>query len=230
LDLFQLLYCMWFTDLLDRQTIIEQHRIWGQAAGHFARDEPHDNRSRPRPSPAHWLRLPRPARARDRLLHAADPRRPRSQRRRDVLLLSTARADFLTERLKASAHHWIDTHALDDDQLAERIRADRIDVLIDLSLQMTFSRLMLFTRRPAPVQATYLAYPGTSGLPQMDYRITDRIMEPASRPDGWLGPERLARLSECYWCYRPPPQAPPPAAAPPSARNGYITSPAPTTS
>jgi predicted O-linked N-acetylglucosamine transferase (SPINDLY family) len=111
---------------------------------------------------------------------------------------------------------------MDDDALAERVRADGIDILIDLSLHMAYTRLMLFVKKPAPVQATYLSYPGTSGLPQMDYRITDRFLEPEDRTDGWLGPEKLARLDPCYWCYRMPPEAPDVVDIP-SEQAGHIT-------
>jgi protein O-GlcNAc transferase len=119
--------------------------------------------------------------------------------------------DEVTDRLRRCTDEWHAVSMLGDAELAEKIRADRIDVLVDLALHAARNRLLAFARKPAPVQVTYLAYAGTSGLSAMDYRITDRYLDPPGN-DGYYT-ERSARV-ESYWCYQPPAAAPPVAPAP----------------
>ncbi len=109
--------------------------------------------------------------------------------------------DFMTARLKTDADVWVQTTGLSDADLAQRIRADRIDILVDLTAHMARNRLLTFARKPAPVQVSYLAYAGTTGLPAMDYRLSDVHLDPAAIET--LGPEKVIRLPETYWCYQP---------------------------
>lgn len=108
-------------------------------------------------------------------------------------------ADAMTARLRRHANEWVDCAALSDDELAKRIRADAIDVLVDLGGHTSGSRLLAFARRPAPVQATYLGYPTTTGLGAIDYRITDRTVDPADAEG--FNVETAARLPHSYFCY-----------------------------
>jgi predicted O-linked N-acetylglucosamine transferase (SPINDLY family) len=94
-----------------------------------------------------------------------------------------------------------------DRDLAERIRADRIDVLIDLSGHTAGNRLTAFIHRPARVQATWLGYLSTTGLTQIDYRITDAALDPEGMTER-LHTEALWRLPETSWCYAPYPESP----------------------
>jgi len=110
--------------------------------------------------------------------------------------------DAMTEKFKAAADQWRDIVGVGDEALAERIREDRIDILLDLTLHLDHNRLLAFARKPAPVQVTYLAYPGTSGLTTMDWRITDPYLDPVGSDEG-IYSERSWRLPETYWCYRP---------------------------
>ncbi len=117
------------------------------------------------------------------------------------------RADAVTDRFRRHADCGREVHTLSDDALADRIRADGIDVLVDLSGHTGSNRLLAFARKPAPVQASWLGYLNTTGLPAMDWRITD----PHSAPPGLLEAyhsERLMRLPHCQWCYREPQGAP----------------------
>ena len=91
---------------------------------------------------------------------------------------SVSRPDAITRRLAQAADHWYDVRAFDDEKLAEQIRRDRTDILVDLSLHMGQNRLLLFARKPAPVQVTWLAYPGSTGLDAIDYRMTDPHLDP----------------------------------------------------
>jgi protein O-GlcNAc transferase len=110
--------------------------------------------------------------------------------------------DAVTERLQAYADDWRDIWQLTDDALIEQIRADRIDILVDLSGHTAYNRLAVFARRAAPVQISYLGYPDSTGLPTMDYRITDAVTDPEVTADAWHC-ERLLRLPDLQWCFRP---------------------------
>ncbi|MGO9440884.1 MAG: tetratricopeptide repeat protein, partial [Terriglobales bacterium] len=129
--------------------------------------------------------------------------------------------DEANTRYRTYADAWRETTGVPDPALAEMIRHDRIDVLIDLNLHMAGSRLMAFARKPAPVQISYLAYPATSGMAAMDYLITDPYLDPPDRASK-LHRERLLRLPQAYWCYLP--MDPTPEVGPlPADEVGYIT-------
>ena len=130
------------------------------------------------------------------------------------------RKDDFTTRLAAHADHWLACKALTDEQLAARIGADGIDILVDLAGHTANNRLPLFSRKPAPVQITYLGYPGTSGLSAMDYRITDGHADSRGSEERYT--ETLLRLPHSLWCYRP--IAGMPEVLPlPALRRGYLT-------
>ena len=93
---------------------------------------------------------------------------------------TTLKRDDFTQRISTYRRmFWRDVRTETDESLARIIRDDRIDILVDLTMHMANNRALLFARKPAPVQVCWLAYPGTSGLGTMDYRITDSIMDPA---------------------------------------------------
>jgi len=125
----------------------------------------------------------------------------------EVFAYSTTTAtDDMTGRLRALADQWRDAGALDDAALAERIRQDRIDVLVELSGHFSGHRLGVMALRPAPVQATYLGYPNTTGLTRIDARIVDERTDPPGAER--FATERLVRLPGCFLCYAPAPEAP----------------------
>jgi protein O-GlcNAc transferase len=134
--------------------------------------------------------------------------------------------DPVTVRLHDHADAWRQTSRLSDAQLAEQIREDRIDILVDLVLHMSGSRLVAFAYKPAPVQVCWLAHPGT-GLSTMDYRLTDEYLDPRGEHDEWYV-EKSIRLSPTFACYDPTgvagqvagPADPGPL---PAQVNGYIT-------
>ena len=120
----------------------------------------------------------------------------------------------------AAFEGWSDRFAFvagdDDDALEARIRAEAPDVLVDLAGHTGNNRLALFARRLAPVQATWLGCPGTTGLAAMDARLTDSIADPPGRSEAHHT-EPLARLDPVFLCYQPPAEAPEPVPAPSSA-------------
>lgn len=134
---------------------------------------------------------------------------------------NVAREDDVTQRLRALSDAWIHVRGMSDEDLAARIASERIDVLVDLGGHSGDGRLLVFARRPAPVQVTYLGYPNTTGLSQMDARITDAWADPPGDADR-LCSEALVRLPECAWCYTPGEDAAP-MPDPPARRNGFVT-------
>jgi predicted O-linked N-acetylglucosamine transferase (SPINDLY family) len=115
--------------------------------------------------------------------------------------------DAITAQLRALTDHWRETMALTDQQLAELIRSDQIDILVDLAGHSAGSRLLTFARRPAPVQVTYLGYPNTTGLRSIDYRLTDAWADPPGPADEFHM-ETLVRLEAGFLCYTPLSSAP----------------------
>jgi predicted O-linked N-acetylglucosamine transferase (SPINDLY family) len=111
-------------------------------------------------------------------------------------------ADALTEAVRARADAWRDITTLDDDVAALLVRADGIDILIDLSLHTADNRLLLFARKPAPVQVSYLGYVGTSGVSTIDYRLSDPQLDPPGA-DVSVYSEQTVRLARSYWCFHP---------------------------
>ncbi|MHB8453986.1 MAG: O-linked N-acetylglucosamine transferase, SPINDLY family protein [Acidiferrobacterales bacterium] len=132
-----------------------------------------------------------------------------------------ARPDATTRRLQSIAKHWHITCGMSDAALAERIRADHIDILIDLAGHSANSRLLTFSARPAPVQITYLGYPNATGLNTMDYRLTDDWADPPNQTERYHS-EKLIRLPRGFLCYLPPSDAPA-VTPPPAISNGFVT-------
>lgn len=129
--------------------------------------------------------------------------------------------DALSERLRKSCDHWKPIQLLSHEAVASLVREDGIDVLVDLTSHLAANSLPVFSRKPAPVQISYLAYPATTGLPTMDFAITDRHLDPPGSGDE-LYVEKLLRLPGSYWCdrVRDEPHEPGPL---PALRNGFVT-------
>jgi protein O-GlcNAc transferase len=134
---------------------------------------------------------------------------------------NVSRPDATTARLKQLPAVWRDIVALNDEQAAQMIRQDRIDVLVDLAGHSSANRMLLFARKPAPLQVTYLGYPDTTGLSSIDYRITDGQADPPGQSDA-LNSEKLLRLPRIFLCYRSD-ESGPAVAALPALANGFIT-------
>lgn len=126
---------------------------------------------------------------------------------RIVCYSGVRKSDDFTEKIRACTDHWRDIVGISHEQLAGQIRADGIDILVDLSGHSAGNQLLVFARKPAPIQVTYLGYPGTTGLTAMDYRLTDAQSNPAGESDA-VHSETLWRLPVCNWCFAPPADAP----------------------
>jgi predicted O-linked N-acetylglucosamine transferase (SPINDLY family) len=128
--------------------------------------------------------------------------------------------DDLTTRFRAAATAWRDVFGWSDERLAEQIRADRIDVLFDLAGHTAKNRLLVFARKPAPLQVTWAGYVGTTGMQAMDYILADRYEIPPEAEPYYC--ERVLRLPDGYVTYDPPAYAPPVTGLP-ALRQGYVT-------
>ena len=129
--------------------------------------------------------------------------------------------DDMTKRIQSHVPHWRSLVGKSDADIAAMIRADGIDILIDLAGHTVTNRLPVFARKPAPVQVTWLGYPNTTGLSTMDYRITDAFADPPGMTE-MFHTEKLHRMPECFSCYSAPTDAP--DVAPLHAmRNGRVT-------
>jgi protein O-GlcNAc transferase len=110
--------------------------------------------------------------------------------------------DVFTDDLRAMADVWRETRGMSDECLANLIRQDGVDILVDLTMHMERNRLLMFARKPAPVQVCWLAYPGSTGVAAMDYRLTDPYLDPADDVVGRYS-ETSVRLPDSFWCYDP---------------------------
>ena len=137
-----------------------------------------------------------------------------------VCYSNVARPDETTARLRSMAVQWRDIRALNDERAANMIREDAIDILVDMAGHTGGSRLMVFARKPAPIQVTWLGYPNTTGLAAMDYLLTDELVDPPGEDIYYT--EKLIRLPGAFFCYAPPADAPAVTALPARAR-GVVT-------
>jgi predicted O-linked N-acetylglucosamine transferase (SPINDLY family) len=136
--------------------------------------------------------------------------------------------DGVTQRLRPMPHVWRPIAGLPDAAVAQMIRADQIDILVDLTMHMAGGRPKLMALKPAPVQVAWFAYPCTTGISAIDYRLTDPHLDPPGAHDDWYS-EKSLRLPDSFWCYDAFGMESDPAAKlpdplpPPAKRNGFIT-------
>jgi protein O-GlcNAc transferase len=127
--------------------------------------------------------------------------------------------DEVTQRFQHYAHHWRECAKLSNEALIDQIRQDQIDILIDLGGHTADNRILVFARKPAPIQVTYLGYPNTTGLTAIDYRITDHYLDPEEMS---LSSEQPVRMPASFFCYHPHDNTPPINSLP-ALEQGYIT-------
>jgi len=132
-----------------------------------------------------------------------------------------AKPDVVTGRIKGLSDHWRNIHGMNHDQVSALVRDDSIDILVDLAGHTSNNRMLMFARKPAPVQVSYLGYPNTTGLPTINYRITDSYADPERQSDPFFS-EKLVRLPKSFLCYQPPKESPEVAGLP-ALNTGQIT-------
>jgi protein O-GlcNAc transferase len=133
---------------------------------------------------------------------------------------NVARKDKKTAVLQNLAHAWRPIHDKNAREVAELIQKDQIDILVELTGHTAGNRLDVMALKPAPVQVTWIGYPNTTGLPSIDYRITDDIVDPVDTKQKYS--EQLTRLPGPFLCYTPPTDAPE-VADTPALRKGFVT-------
>ncbi len=131
-----------------------------------------------------------------------------------------AAPDEVTRSFQQLAEHWFSTVGLSDEQVARRVLADEIDILVDLAGHTAGNRLRVFAFRPAPIQVTWIGYPNTTGLSAIDYRLTCAVQNPVDEPT--YHTEQLIRLPHGSFCFSAPSLAPP-LGPPPIRRQGHVT-------
>ena len=133
---------------------------------------------------------------------------------------SSKYVDETTGRIRRKFDHYRDILYQSDQAVINLIKKDKIDILIDLAGHTTYNRLGVFTRKPAPVQVTYLGHPNTTGMQQIDYRFTDNLADMFESQKFYT--ENLVFLPGGFLCYRPPEDAPDVAPLP-AEKNGFVT-------
>src|SRR6202011_3011513 len=103
---------------------------------------------------------------------------------------------------QAYSDSWRSIFGVGDEEAARWIAEDEIDILVDLSLHTAGNRLPLFARKPAPVQVSWLGYPGTTGVETIDYHLTDSYLSPVGESEENYA-EELIRLADSSWCFDP---------------------------
>lgn len=218
-----LLFTLNYTDRLSRAEMFEEHLSWGRQHG----------APRPVVEPAHAntrapLRRLRigyvsPDFRRHSVAYFIEPLLARQDRRKfEVHCYSNVlNPDRMTHQLLGLADHAHSIVGMSDARAADMVRANEIDILVDLAGHTGKGRLGLFALKPAPIQASYLGYPNTTGIAAIDWRITDTYADPPGDGDAFYS-ERLLRLQNSFLCFRPPDEASE-VAPPPCLENGYIT-------
>lgn len=187
-----LIYALHFQAQADAQTILTAQRDWNEQFRQSARPHANDR------DPQRRLRVGYvSADFRDHVIgrNLLPLFKQHDRRAFEVTCYSgVTKADDLTRQFQALVDHWHSTLGIGDEALAEQIRSDEIDILVDLSQHLEGNRLTMFAYRPAPVQVSFAGYPESAGVEAIPHRISDRFLEPG-RDD--------VSLIDSFWCYDP---------------------------
>ncbi|XP_031282560.1 probable UDP-N-acetylglucosamine--peptide N-acetylglucosaminyltransferase SPINDLY isoform X1 [Pistacia vera] len=141
-----------------------------------------------------------------------------------VVFSAVVKADAKTVRFREKVLKkggiWRDIYGIDEKKVASMVREDKVDILVELTGHTANNKLGMMACRPAPVQVTWIGYPNTTGLPAIDYRITDSLADPPGTKQKHV--EELVRLPDCFLCYAPSPEAGP-VSPTPALSNGFVT-------
>ncbi|KAF7804273.1 putative UDP-N-acetylglucosamine--peptide N-acetylglucosaminyltransferase SPINDLY [Senna tora] len=141
-----------------------------------------------------------------------------------IVYSAVVKADAKTirfrEKVLKKGGIWKDIYGADEKKVADMVREDQVDILVELTGHTANNKLGMMACRPAPVQVTWIGYPNTTGLPTIDYRITDSLADPPETKQKHV--EELVRLPQSFLCYAPSPEAGP-VCPTPALSNGFVT-------
>ncbi|KAL8554463.1 hypothetical protein ACS0TY_002600 [Phlomoides rotata] len=141
-----------------------------------------------------------------------------------VVYSAVVKADAKTirfrDRVLKHGGTWRDIYGIDEKKVASMVRDDKVDILVELTGHTANNKLGMMACRPAPIQVTWIGYPNTTGLPTIDYRITDALSDPLDTKQKHV--EELVRLPDSFLCYSPSPEAGP-VSPTPALSNGFVT-------
>ncbi|XP_071908460.1 probable UDP-N-acetylglucosamine--peptide N-acetylglucosaminyltransferase SPINDLY [Coffea arabica] len=141
-----------------------------------------------------------------------------------VVYSAVVKADAKTirfrDRVLKKGGIWRDIYGVDEKKVANMVREDKVDILVELTGHTANNKLGMMACRPAPVQVTWIGYPNTTGLPTIDYRISDPLADSPDTKQKHV--EELVRLPACFLCYTPSPEAGP-VSPTPALSNGFVT-------
>jgi len=216
-----ILFVFHYSPEFDPKALATEHRRWADrhAAPWFPMDKRHSNPPDPerrlrvgyvspdlREHPVGYFMAP--------LLAAQDAKQI------EVVCYAWGKTDSWTERIRPHTSLWRTVDGLGDAELASLIEQDQIDILVDLSGHTAGNRLLVFARKPAPVQVSWLGYFNTTGMQAMDYLIVDEHLAPLDEEAPFV--EMPLRIPGCYLAYEIPDDAPPVASAP-CLERGFVT-------
>lgn len=138
----------------------------------------------------------------------------------NVCLSPDEKTERLRRKVEKAGGRWRDVAQTSEKELANIIRADKVDILVELTGHTAHNRLETLAYRPAPIQITWIGYPNSTGMTRIDYRFTDAICDPQNTIQTFT--EKLVRLPDCFLCYTPSQDAPDVAPLP-ALQNGFVT-------
>lgn len=218
-----LLYGLHHLETIDPVQLFEQHKLWADIhAASFSNKMPsYDNSKRE----AHRLRIGYVSpdfRTHSVAYFMESILKTHDRKNFEIFCYSdVAIRDETTTFFKHLADYWRDISGIPDEDAVEYIIKDQIDILVDLAGHTARNRMLLFARKPAPLQITYLGYPNTTGLKTIDYRLTDYLADPPHKTDH-LYTEKLIRMPHSFLCYTPYKKSPAVSNLP-AEQAGFIT-------
>ncbi|KAL3536079.1 hypothetical protein ACH5RR_004540 [Cinchona calisaya] len=137
-----------------------------------------------------------------------------------AVVKADAKTNRFRDRVLKKGGIWRDIYGIDEQKVASMVREDQVDILVELTGHTANNKLGMMACQPAPVQVTWIGYPNTTGLPAIDYRISDALADPPDTKQKHI--EELVRLPGCFLCYTPSLEAGP-VSSTPALSNGFVT-------